>query len=184
MKAKAISTAIPVHTCILVGVINKTQDQEQANEYLDELAFLAMTYGLPTKNRFTQRLEKPDKATFIGKGKLQEIKNYVKEHQIDVVIFDDELSPSQQRNLEKELGKKILDRTTLISPNTSTFCRDSPACGPTLNVNEAAPEHVAEQERKKLRRIDALFVTKLPCLRSVCGRLTNRWPPSVKTGGS
>jgi len=114
MKAKAISTAIPVHTCILVGVINKTQDQEQATEYLDELAFLAMTYGLPTKNRFTQRLEKPDKATFIGKGKLQEIKNYVKEQQIDVVIFDDELSPSQQRNLEKELGKKILDRTTLI----------------------------------------------------------------------
>lgn len=114
MKAKAISTAIPVHTCILVGVINKTQDQEQATEYLDELAFLAMTYGLPTKSRFTQRLEKPDKATFIGKGKLQEIKKYVKEHQIDVVIFDDELSPSQQRNLEKELGKKILDRTTLI----------------------------------------------------------------------
>src|SRR5690606_30831270 len=62
----------------------------------------------------TQKLERPDKATFIGKGKLQEVKDFVKEHSVDVVIFDDELSPSQQRNLEKELGKKILDRTTLI----------------------------------------------------------------------
>lgn len=114
MKARAVSTAIPVHTCILVGVVNKTQDQEQAREYLDELAFLAETYGLQSKKHFIQRLEKPDKSTFIGKGKLQEIKAYMQEQAIDVVVFDDELSPSQQRNLEKELGKKILDRTTLI----------------------------------------------------------------------
>lgn len=114
MKARAVSTAIPVHTCILVGVVNKTQDQEQAREYLDELAFLAETYGLQSKKQFIQRLERPDKSTFIGKGKLQEIKTYMKEQAIDVVVFDDELSPSQQRNLEKELGKKILDRTTLI----------------------------------------------------------------------
>jgi GTPase len=78
------------------------------------LAFLAETYGLSTLKKFTQKLERPDKATFIGKGKLHEVKDYVKEHSVDVVIFDDELSPSQQRNLEKELGKKILDRTTLI----------------------------------------------------------------------
>jgi GTP-binding protein HflX len=90
------------------------QDDGLANEYLEELEFLAMTYGLTTRKWFTQKLEKPDKSTFIGKGKLAEIKNYVKEHAIDVVIFDDELSPSQQRNIEKELGKKILDRTTLI----------------------------------------------------------------------
>ncbi len=114
MKPDPISTAIPEHTCILIGVINKLQDDGLSREYLDELSFLAETYGLSTKRQFTQKLDKPDKATFIGKGKLEEIKNYVTEHQIDVVIFDDELSPSQQRNLEKVLGKKILDRTTLI----------------------------------------------------------------------
>lgn len=114
MKPEPISTAIPTHTCILIGVINKLQDDGLSKEYLDELAFLAETYGLSTVRAFTQKLDKPDKSTFIGKGKLSEIKNFVSEHKIDVVIFDDELSPSQQRNLEKELGKKILDRTTLI----------------------------------------------------------------------
>ncbi len=114
MKSEPISTAIPDHCCVLIGVINKLQDDGLAKEYLEELAFLAETYGLSTVKSFTQKLEKPDKATFIGKGKLAEIKNFVLENKIDVVIFDDELSPSQQRNLEKELGKKILDRTTLI----------------------------------------------------------------------
>jgi GTP-binding protein HflX len=111
---ESVSTEIPNHCCVLIGVINKLQDDGLAKEYLEELAFLAETYGLETKKTFTQKLEKPDKATFIGKGKLSEIKNFVLENKIDVVIFDDELSPSQQRNLEKELGKKVLDRTTLI----------------------------------------------------------------------
>jgi GTP-binding protein HflX len=111
---ESISTEIPNHCCVLIGVINKLQDDGLAKEYLEELAFLAETYGLETKKTFTQKLEKPDKATFIGKGKLSEIKGFVLENKIDVVIFDDELSPSQQRNLEKELGKKVLDRTTLI----------------------------------------------------------------------
>jgi len=114
LKPEPISTAIPEHTCVLIGVINKMQDDGLSKEYLEELAFLAETYSLATLKTFTQKLEKPDKATFIGKGKLAEVKEFVKEHKIDVVIFDDELSPSQQRNLEKELGKKILDRTTLI----------------------------------------------------------------------
>ncbi|MDP3556050.1 MAG: GTPase HflX [Bacteroidota bacterium] len=111
---ETLSTEIPTHCCVLIGVINKLQDDGLAKEYLEELAFLAETYGLETKKTFTQKLEKPDKATFIGKGKLAEIKAFVVENKIDVVIFDDELSPSQQRNLEKELGKKVLDRTTLI----------------------------------------------------------------------
>lgn len=114
MKPEPISTAIPTHTCALVGVINKLQDDGLSKEYLEELAFLASTYGLETIKTFTQKLDRPDKATFIGKGKVAEICTFVKENKIDVVIFDDELSPSQQRNLEKELGKKILDRTTLI----------------------------------------------------------------------
>ncbi len=114
MKAQPISTAKPDYTCVLIGVLNKFQDDSIALEYLEELEFLASTYGLETKKWFTQKLERPDKTTFIGKGKLEDVTNYIKEHNIDVIIFDDELSPSQQRNLEKVLGKKILDRTTLI----------------------------------------------------------------------
>ncbi|MBS1652419.1 MAG: GTPase HflX [Bacteroidetes bacterium] len=111
---KATSTAFVTPTAILIGVINKQQPEDQAAEYLDELRFLAETYGVETKKIITQKLEKPDKATFIGKGKLQEVKDFVVEHKISLIIFDDELSPSQQRNLEKELKIKILDRTTLI----------------------------------------------------------------------
>jgi GTP-binding protein HflX len=114
MKPQAKSTFAPAHTCVLVSVLSKQEKEETAQEYLDELAFLAETYKLITLHRFTQRLEKPDKATFIGKGKLNQIKEFVTEEKVDVIIFDDELSPSQQRNLESELGKKILDRTTLI----------------------------------------------------------------------
>lgn len=114
MGETLISTAKPQLTCVLIGVILKLQDEQQAFEFLDELEFLARTYSLETQKIFTQKLERPDKATFIGKGKLQEIADYVKANQVDVIIFDDELSPSQQRNLEKVLGKKILDRTTLI----------------------------------------------------------------------
>ena len=84
-------------------------------EYLDELSFLAETAGAETVKVFTQNLDKPITATFIGKGKLEEIKKYVEEHDVDLVIFDDELTPTQLRNIEKELqGKKILDRTNLI----------------------------------------------------------------------
>jgi GTPase len=114
MIPQSQSTSLPEHSCVLIGVINKFQDESASKEYLEELAFLAETYGLSTKKVFTQKLEKPDKTTFVGKGKLAEITEFVKEHKIDVVIFDDEVSPSQQRNLEKVLGKKILDRTTLI----------------------------------------------------------------------
>jgi len=114
LKPSTHSTEKPKLVAVLIGVINKKQNEDLAYEYLDELAFLSATYGVETKKVFTQKLEKADKATFIGKGKLTEVKTYIVEHKIDVVIFDDELTPSQQRNLEKELGVKILDRTTLI----------------------------------------------------------------------
>lgn len=114
MKSDSASTAHQPKLAVLVGVISKLQDEDRSKEYLEELEFLAETYGVETRKWFTQKLEKPDKSTFIGKGKTHEIAAYIKENNIDVVIFDDELSPSQQRNLEKELGKKILDRTTLI----------------------------------------------------------------------
>ena len=109
-----LSTARITEKAVLVGLITKNQKQEEAEEYLDELAFLAETAGpIPVKKYF-QRLDSPDKKTFVGKGKLQEITIYAKENNIDILIFDDELSPSQQRNIEKETGKKILDRNLLI----------------------------------------------------------------------
>ena len=113
MKEFVISQA-KTETAILVGLITKTQDEDKTNEYLDELEFLAETAGAEGKKRFIQKLDKPDSRSYIHSGKLQEIKEYCIENEIDVVIFDDELSPTQSRNIEKELGIRILDRTNLI----------------------------------------------------------------------
>lgn len=99
---------------VLVGVIQKEQTQEQVYEYLDELAFLAETAGAQTVRKFTQKLPHPDSRTFVGKGKLEEIKAYVSGKKIDLVIFDDELTGSQITNIEKELGVKTIDRSDLI----------------------------------------------------------------------
>lgn len=99
---------------ILVGLITREQDAEKSNEYLDELAFLAETAGAVTVRRFTQKLERPDIRTFVGKGKMEEIIAFVKAADIQIAIFDDELSPSQLRNIEKIIGCRVLDRTTLI----------------------------------------------------------------------
>ncbi len=101
-------------TAVLVGVITHDQSPEQAQEYLDELAFLAETAGAETRAVFTQRLDVPHPKTFIGSGKLAEVKEYVIAEEIDIVIFDDELTPSQLRNIERELQCRILDRTNLI----------------------------------------------------------------------
>lgn len=99
---------------VLVGLIQKDQTEAQANEYLDELAFLADTAGASAVKRFTQKLPHPDSRTFVGKGKLEEIRQYVQQHSIPLVIFDDELSGSQISNIEKELGVKTIDRSDLI----------------------------------------------------------------------
>jgi GTP-binding protein HflX len=99
---------------VLVGVIQKDQTEDQVNEYLDELAFLAETAGAATIKIFKQRLQHPDSRTFVGKGKLEEIKDYVRSRNINLVIFDDELTGSQIQNIEKELGTKTIDRSDLI----------------------------------------------------------------------
>ena len=101
-------------TAVLVGVVQKDQTDEQVTEYLDELAFLAETAGAQTIKRFTQKLLHPDSKTFVGKGKLEEIKNYIAAKNIDLAIFDDELTGSQISNIEKELGVKTIDRSDLI----------------------------------------------------------------------
>lgn len=113
-KQKFYDTAIKQERAILVGVITPGEKEEQTKEYLDELAFLVETAGGKVEKNFTQKMLKPERATFVGTGKLEEIKAYVKSEEIDTVIFDDELSPSQLRNIEREIGVKILDRSNLI----------------------------------------------------------------------
>jgi len=99
---------------VLVAIITQNQNEQKVNEYLDELAFLTSTLGAKTIKRFTQKLEKPDVRSFIGKGKLEEISAYIKAEKVDWIVFDDDLTPSQLRNLEKELKVKIYDRSLLI----------------------------------------------------------------------
>jgi GTP-binding protein HflX len=99
---------------ILVGLIHKNQTEQQVNEYLDELAFLSETAGAEAVKRFTQKLPHPDSKTFVGKGKLEEIRNYLQERDINLVIFDDELTGAQIMNIEKVLGVYTIDRSDLI----------------------------------------------------------------------
>src|SRR5690554_3725519 len=107
------TTAVP-ETGVLVGLVTRSQTEEAVKDYLDELAFLALTAGITTEKSFIQKLDSPDPKTFIGKGKTEEVKAYVEENEIDVIIFDDDLSPSQMRNLERLFEKKIYDRSLLI----------------------------------------------------------------------
>jgi GTP-binding protein HflX len=113
-KQKFYDTAIKPERAVLVGIITPGQSDAQTREYLEELEFLVATAGGETIHSFTQRMQRPDRATFVGTGKLEEIKDYIKAEEIDIVVFDDELSPSQLRNIENELQIKILDRSNLI----------------------------------------------------------------------
>ena len=115
----AIITEAKTETAVLVGLVTKEQDEAKTKEYLDELEFLADTAGAVTVRRFTQKMAGPSSVTYIGSGKLEEIRQYIRdeedaEREVGMVIFDDELSAKQLRNIEKVLGVKILDRTTLI----------------------------------------------------------------------
>jgi len=114
MKQKFYDTAVKQERAVLVGVITANETDERAKEYLEELAFLVETAGAETVKTFTQKLSKPDRSTFVGSGRLEDIKAFVTEEEIDIVVFDDELTPSQLRNIENELQVKILDRNNLI----------------------------------------------------------------------
>lgn len=111
---KYFETEVKPERAVLVGIITPQENEEQEREYLDELAFLVETAGGETIHTFVQKVQKPDRATFVGSGKLDEIKAYVDAEEIDIVVFDDELTPSQLRNIERELQVKILDRSNLI----------------------------------------------------------------------
>ena len=140
---------------VLVGLITPTQNEAKANEYLAELAFLAETAGAKSEKRFLQRVDNPNPRTFVGKGKLEEIRQYIEDNAIDLAIFDDDLTSKQVQNIENELKVKILDRTNLILDifakraqtatartqvnwrNTNICCRGSRECGHTSNANGA-----------------------------------------------
>ena len=109
-----IITQEQTERAVLVGLVTLEQSEAQVKEYLDELAFLAETAGIEPVRRFTQKADKPHAVTFVGSGKLQQIGEYVAENEIGIVVFDDELSAKQLRNIEKELKVRILDRTNLI----------------------------------------------------------------------
>ncbi|UYW01050.1 GTPase HflX [Flavobacterium agricola] len=105
---------INFESTVLVGIVTQNQPEDKLNEYLDELEFLTITAGGEVKKRFMQKMDKPNPKTFIGTGKLEQIMEFVKENQITTVIFDDELTPAQQKNLSKLIDVKVLDRTNLI----------------------------------------------------------------------
>jgi len=109
-----IITEPEIQTAILIGVVDENTNEQAVNEYLDELAFLAMTAGILPVKKIIQKLKYPDPRTFVGSGKMREIKDFITQNDSDLVIFDDELSASQLRNIERELKCRILDRTNLI----------------------------------------------------------------------
>lgn len=112
---KLFETAKAQETCVIIGLVTRQQTKEQLSEYLDELEFLASTADAHCMKRFSQSLDHPDRRTFLGSGKIQEVKEFVEENDVDMIIFDDELSPTQLRNIENLIKEvKILDRSNLI----------------------------------------------------------------------
>lgn len=138
---------------VLIGVIQKDQTETQVQEYLDELAFLAETAGAVTVKRFTQKLQHPDSRTFIGKGKLEEVKNYIQAKDIRVVIFDDELSGAQINNIEKELDVKTIDRSDLI---LDIFARRAKTAQAKAQVELAQYQYILPRLRGMWKHLERL----------------------------
>ena len=107
-------TDLNYEKAVLIGIVTQDQDESKLKEYLDELEFLTYTAGGEVLKRFTQKMDKPDPKTFMGSGKIMEVKQFIDDNEVGTAIFDDELSPAQQKNIEKILNVKILDRTNLI----------------------------------------------------------------------
>src|SRR5277367_1184450 len=143
----------PEEKAVLVAVIQQDQTEQQVNEYLDELAFLAETAGAKTMRKFVQKLAHPDSKTFIGKGKLEEIKSYVQGKDIRVVIFDDELSGSQITNIEKVLDTKTIDRSDLI---LDIFARRAKTAQARLQVELAQYQYLLPRLRGMWKHLERL----------------------------
>ena len=138
---------------ILVGLVQKDQTDQQVQEYLDELAFLAETAGAVAVKRFTQKLQHPDSRTFVGKGKLEEIKKYVQGKNIRIAIFDDELSGSQITNIEKELDIKVIDRSDLI---LDIFARRAKTAQAKAQVELAQYQYILPRLRGMWKHLERL----------------------------
>ena len=138
---------------VLVGVMQKDQKEHEVKEYLDELAFLAETAGAVAVKRFMQKLPHPDTRTFVGKGKLEEIKNYVADKDIDVLIFDDELTGAQINNIEKEVGIKAIDRSDLI---LDIFARRAKTAQATAQVELAQYQYILPRLRGMWKHLERL----------------------------
>src|SRR6185503_2096951 len=138
---------------VLVGVVHKDQTEQQTQEYLDELAFLAETAGATAIKRFTQKLPHPDSRTFIGKGKLEEIKNYIAGKNIRVVIFDDELSGAQINNIEKAIDAKTIDRSDLI---LDIFARRAKTAQAKAQVELAQYQYILPRLRGMWKHLERL----------------------------
>jgi GTPase len=138
---------------VLVGLVHKDQTEPQVQEYLDELAFLAETAGAITVKRFTQKLQHPDSRTFVGKGKLEEIGNYVKGRDVRVVIFDDELSGAQINNIEKEINVKVIDRSDLI---LDIFARRAQTAQAKAQVELAQYQYILPRLRGMWKHLERL----------------------------
>lgn len=137
----------------MVGLVHKTQTETQSQEYLDELAFLAETAGAVTLKRFTQKMLHPDSKTFVGKGKLEEIKTYIDLKEIQVVIFDDELSGSQINNIEKVLETKVIDRSDLI---LDIFASRAKTAQAKLQVELAQYQYILPRLRGMWKHLERL----------------------------
>lgn len=140
-------------SAVLVGLVQKDQTETQVQEYLDELAFLAETAGAITVKRFTQKLQHPDSRTFVGKGKLEEIKNYVQGKNVRIVIFDDELSGSQITNIEKALDVKVIDRSDLI---LDIFARRAKTAQAKAQVELAQYQYILPRLRGMWKHLERL----------------------------
>lgn len=138
---------------VLVGLVHKDQTEQQVNEYLDELAFLAETAGAVAVKRFTQKLPHPDSRTFVGKGKLEEIRNYILDKDIRIAIFDDELSGAQINNIEKALGVKTIDRSDLI---LDIFARRAKTAQARAQVELAQYQYILPRLRGMWKHLERL----------------------------
>jgi GTPase len=138
---------------VLVGLIQKDQTEQQVIEYLDELAFLAETAGAVTVKRFTQKMAHPDSRSFVGKGKLEEIKNYIQGKDIRIVIFDDELTGAQINNIEKELDAKAIDRSDLI---LDIFARRAKTAQAKAQVELAQYQYILPRLRGMWKHLERL----------------------------
>jgi GTPase len=138
---------------VLVGVVHKEQREQEVTEYLDELAFLAETAGAVTVKKFMQKLNSPDSRTYVGKGKLEEIKQYIQAREIDLLIFDDELNGSQIGNIEKEVGIKVIDRSDLI---LDIFARRAKTAQAKAQVELAQYQYILPRLRGMWKHLERL----------------------------